>query len=96
MAFRLTRKAEDDLTRLYLSGVRDFGFDRAEAYISELTGKFALLAENPAMARLREDITPPVRIHPHRAHIVVFLEDEAGILIIRIRHGREDWLRTDA
>jgi toxin ParE1/3/4 len=36
-----------------------------------------------------------VRIHPHRAHIIIYQDMGADILIIRIRHGREDWARSD-
>jgi toxin ParE1/3/4 len=31
-------------------------------------------------------------VHPYRSHIVVYLIDNDGdILILRVRHGREDW-----
>lgn len=44
------------------------------------------------MARERHEISPPVRIHPFKAHLVVYrVEDNGDILIIRIRHGHEDW-----
>lgn len=44
------------------------------------------------MARERAELSPPVRIHPFKAHLVVYLsESETDILIIRVRHGHEDW-----
>lgn len=58
----------------------------------ELERVFALLADQPRMARLRTEFVPPVRIHPHAAHVIVFEETDAGIVILRVRHGREDWL----
>lgn len=95
MAYRLTRKAEEDLTEVYLSGIRDFGITQAETYLEDLLQTFDLLAENPEIARLREEFRPTVRIHPHGAHIIIYREVEADILIIRIRHGREDWRRDE-
>jgi hypothetical protein len=32
-------------------------------------------------------------IHPHGAHIIIYRDIDSDILIIRVRHGREDWLR---
>lgn len=93
MAYRLTRRAEEDLTEIYLNGIRDFGTDHAETYLAELLETFDLLSDNPALARLREEFQPPVRINPHGAHIVIYRDVDNDILVIRIRHGREDWAR---
>ncbi len=69
-----------------------FGAQQAENYHSELERKFGLLADNPAMARERMEIDPPVRVHPHGSHLIVYLADDAGdILIVRVRHSHEDW-----
>jgi len=96
MGYRLTRKAEDDVIHLYLEGARLFGAAQAERYHRELERAFTLLAENPQMARERMEISPPVRIHPHKAHLIVYLaDDEGGILIVRIRHAHEDWANED-
>ena len=93
MAYKLTREAEDDIIHTYLEGARLFGAVQAESYHRELEQIFKLLAENPAMARERFEITPPVRIHPHKAHIIVYLSDDAGdVLILRVRHSHEDWV----
>jgi toxin ParE1/3/4 len=44
------------------------------------------------MAREREEISPHVRIHPFKAHLVVYrIEENGAIFVIRIRHGHEDW-----
>jgi hypothetical protein len=53
---------------------------------------FEMLGENPKFARTRAEISPPVRIHPSGSHLIVFIErDEGGVLIIRVRHYRENW-----
>ncbi|PST17318.1 type II toxin-antitoxin system RelE/ParE family toxin [Mesorhizobium plurifarium] len=42
--------------------------------------------------RERFEISPPMRIHPFRARLVVYrIEEDGDVLIVRVRHGREDW-----
>ena len=93
MAYRLTRRAELDIIEAYAEGLRYFGVERAEAYHAKLERTFELLADNPRLARERTEIDPPVRIHPCGSHLIVYVVDTSGdVLIVRLRHGREDWL----
>ena len=96
MGYRLSRLAEQDLIDLFLDGVEHFGLAQAEAYLDLLANTFAFLADNPQAARLREEIDPPVRIHPVQAHLVVYREDDEGdVFVIRVRHGHEDWMADE-
>ena len=93
MAYKLTNSAEQDLIGIYVEGFRLFGERQAEAYAQTFRGTFELLAQFPGLARERVELTPPVRIHPCGSHIIVYLVMETGdVLIVRIRHGREDWI----
>ena len=54
---------------------------------------FAFLAKYPRAARERKEIRGAVRIHPYKAHLIVYeLGPDDRVLILRVRHGREDWL----
>jgi toxin ParE1/3/4 len=93
--FSLTRAAADDLTAIFLQGIEQFGLPQADAYHEGLSAIFAFLADYPNAARLREEISPPVRVHPYKAHLVIYdvgYEDE--VIILRVRHGREDWMSS--
>lgn len=93
MVYRLTNKAEADIREIYQESRDLFGASQAERYFRNLTAVFETLAQNPRLARLRREIDPAVRIHPVGSHLVVYREDERDdILIIRIRHHRENWL----
>lgn len=92
MDYRLSRKAADDIFNLYIEGVEQFGSTQADKYHSALEETFRLLAHSPKIAREREELSPPVRIHRFQSHVIVYREEDHGILIIRVRHGREDWL----
>jgi toxin ParE1/3/4 len=37
------------------------------------------------------ELVPPVRLHPYQAHMIVYVEEGAGVLIVRVLHGSQDW-----
>lgn len=92
MGFILSRAAEEDIIAIAEQGIRLFGPAQASHYHDELFGIFALIAANPRMARERHELSPPMRIHPFKAHLVVYrIEPGDDIFIVRVRHGHEDW-----
>ena len=92
MAYRLTGKAVEEITAIYHEGVRQFGADQAEKYHYGMEKVFQLLSGNPELARERDEIIPPVRIHPYGSHLIIYLvEKNSDVLIVRVRHGHEEW-----
>jgi toxin ParE1/3/4 len=93
MTYRTTRQADQDIIDIYLHGYGQFGQKQAEQYHEGLAAVLDLIADNPRMARERPEFTPPVRLHPYRSHLIVYRLDDAGVLVVRILHGRQDWER---
>lgn len=92
MTYTLSRVADEDIVRIFVQGALLFGQKQAENYHHGLFDAFQTLSENSGITRLRREISPPVRIFPYRSHVIVYLvEDNGGILVLRVRHGREDW-----
>jgi len=92
MSFKLSVEAEEDIIAIAEQGARMFGADQAKRYHDEVFVLFNLIAANPRIARERNEIEPPVGIHPFKAHPIVYrLEGDENILVVRIRHGHEDW-----
>lgn len=97
MRFSLSVEAEEDIIALTEQGIRMFGTLQARRYHDDLFAILELIAANPRMAREREEITPPVRIYPFNDHLIVYrIEVDETILVIRIRHGHEDWVSEPA
>ena len=55
-----------------------FGVDQARRYHDELFALFDLIAANPRIARERNEIEPPVRIQPFKAHLIVYRVEEGS------------------
>jgi len=92
MGFRLSLAAEEDIVGIAEQGLRLFGAVQARQYHDELFAIFDLIAASPRIARERFELTPPMRIHPFKAHLVVYrIEADGGVFIVRVRHGHEDW-----
>lgn len=70
-----------------------FGPSQAKSYHAELFNTLDLIAKNPQMARTREEIFPPVRVHPFKAHMIIYqIEEDGTVFLIRVRHAFEDWV----
>jgi toxin ParE1/3/4 len=92
MSFSLSVEAEGDIIAIAEQGVRLFGVQQARRYHDDLFTVLGLIADNPRIAQERVEIEPPVRIHPVKAHLIVYrVTEDDTVFVIRIRHGHEDW-----
>lgn len=93
MVFNLSAQAEEDIIAIAEHSIVIFGPIQAKRYHSDLFNTLDLIAKNPQMAREREEISPPVRIHPFKAHLIIYQIEESGaVFVIRIRNAFEDWI----
>jgi len=91
--------ARRDIDQLYRYGIENFGEPIADAYVARLLNVFEFIARHPALARERSDISPPVRMHPHESHLVVYRSSPDEVEIVRVLPARADWvnrLKPDA
>jgi toxin ParE1/3/4 len=91
VAYRLSRKAEDDIIQIYVSGAEMFGPEQAERYHEGLEQTFAFLSDFPFAATERPELRG-ARVHPYKSHIIVYRLDRGDILVQRVRHASEDWV----
>ncbi len=96
MTFQLSDQASADLEQIYYEGAWNFGIKQADKYSREIEAIFELLAANPLMARERTEFKRPVRVHPHRSHLIFYTIVDTGIMIVRVRHAHEDWMNDPA
>ncbi len=72
MEVRFTRQAEADIIDGYVYGAINFGRARAERYEADLRRAIGLIGDNPRLAAERSEYAPPVRIHHHGRHDIVY------------------------
>lgn len=92
--YRLYPEAERDLERIWRYTAATWGLDQASRYLDDLLGTFQILADTPLISPIRQEFAPPVRIHHHAHHLVVYLlspeGSDAGIDIVRVLHESMD------
>jgi len=71
--YKLTPEALSDLEDIWNYTAENWGVDQAVTYIDGLNSTFMLLADSPEMSRVRTELSPPVHIHTHEKHMIVYL-----------------------
>jgi toxin ParE1/3/4 len=92
MLFRLSLAADQDVRDIHTFGAQTFGERRADSYLRALMEGFEFIGANPRASGERREINPPVRVHVVGSHLIIYLIDERGALILRIMNGHADWL----
>lgn len=92
MTFTLSARAELELDGIVAESAGQFGAVQAAPYAAGLRKKLAMLAENPGIARARAEMVGGARAYRYKAHMIVYREEEGGILVIRLPHARSDWI----
>lgn len=91
--YRLTQAAVNNIQDIFIEGLALFGLAQADKYHDGLTIAFEFLADFPRAARLREEIQPPVRAYRYKSHMILYdLGADDAVIILTVRHGREDWI----
>ena len=89
--YRLLDRALIDLDVLYENGILSFGLQQADEYYDGIIEQFELLVHSPRLYRERWEVKPPVRICPYGSHVILYTIEQEQVVIVRVRHEREDW-----
>ena len=91
--YRLTPKAQDDLSEIWDRTNEKWGREQAERYLRDIQRAVERFAQSPSLARRSDDIRPGYRRFRVGAHVVFFRQGEEAIEIVRILHGHMDFTR---
>lgn len=90
--YRLSPRATADLDEIWRFSAESWSIERADLYIDEMVRIFELIAAMPMLAREHREFDPPVRIHVHESHLIIYEAAEDHVSIIRLLGGRQDWV----
>lgn len=85
-------RASDDLKKIFIRSVKEWGLAHAEAYYDGLTGGIASLSENPEIGFVRDDIKRGYRQLAVEKHHIFYRITGSQIRIVRVLH--EKMLKT--
>lgn len=89
-AFRLSAKSLEDLKSIGRFTLKSWGREQRNIYLSKLDESFHILAEQPHLGNVRDDIRKGYRVYHVGRHLIFYRQKPAEIEIIRILHDRMD------
>jgi toxin ParE1/3/4 len=90
MAIVLRRpRAQDDIVEIW-SYIADDSEAQADAFVDRLDAKFQLLAQQPGLGRVREELSPGLRSFPVGRYVVFYEPISNGIAVVRVLHSARD------
>lgn len=92
LPYRLAPRALADLDDIWRYSAETWSIEQADGYVDELVRMFETIAAMPTLARERSEFTPPVRMHFHEGHLIVYRIAGDHVAILRLLGGRQDWL----
>ena len=90
VAYSLSSKAAADLDGIYEYTILNFGLEKAQAYLLGLHERFQALAGNPKLGRSAEQLAPELRRYEHQSHVIFYVPQRGGVLIVRVLHESMD------
>jgi len=90
--YRLAPGALADLDDIWRYSAETWSLERADRHVDELVRLFETIAAMPTLARERTEFTPPVRIHVHESHLIVYRIADDHVAFLRLLGGRQDWV----
>ncbi len=91
-SYRLAPSAIDDLEDIWRYTAESWSVAQADRYTDDLARVFETIAALPTLARERPEFDPPVRIHTHESHLIIYLLVDDQVVIVRLLGGRQDWV----
>ena len=89
-AYRLSRRAAIDLGGIHEYTTVNFGLAQAQRYLIGMHERFVDLARQPMLGRSTGQLAPNLRRYEYRSHVVFYLAEYEGVLIVRVLHQSMD------
>jgi toxin ParE1/3/4 len=88
---QVTRRplAETDIREIW-DYIADDNLAAADRWLDHLDEQFRVLATQPMMGRVRDELAPGARSFPFGRYVVFYVPLDDGIDVVRVLHGARD------
>jgi toxin ParE1/3/4 len=90
--YRITRQAARDLKEIWHYTANNHGEIQADRYVAMLKAGCTKITKNPTIRRVLNLAGSEVRIYECEHHFIVYLANEAEVIIIAFLHERMDFV----
>ena len=88
--YRLTHRAVSDIESIAEYTIDQFGLTQARQYRDSLKSCLEQLADNPQIGQDAEQLAHGLKRFNHQSHVIFYVQETDGLLIVRILHSRMD------
>ena len=89
--YKVSRKAESDLTEMYEYGIERFGLKQAKTYLLGMHTLFQILANNTTLGRDASEFVLSLKRFSYKSHTIFYLATDIDILIVRVLNQSMDY-----
>jgi toxin ParE1/3/4 len=88
--YRVSRLAKEDIQNIGQYTQNTWGAAQRRQYLAGLEQRLVEIAVNPNLLAERMDFDPPVRIMKYGRHLIIYVHQDLGVLIVRVLHESMD------
>ncbi|WP_027391443.1 type II toxin-antitoxin system RelE/ParE family toxin [Aquimarina latercula] len=88
--YKVSRKAEMDLAKMYEYGIETFGLKQAKGYLLGMHTLFQVLADNTNLGRDASEFILSLKRFSYKSHTIFYLVTDIDILIVRVLNQSMD------
>lgn len=82
--YKVSRKAEIDLAKMYEYGIETFGLKQAKGYLFGIHDLFQILVNNTNLGRDASEFIILLKRFSYKSHTIFYLVIDIDILIVRV------------
>jgi toxin ParE1/3/4 len=92
--YKVSRKAEVDLAKMYEYGIETFGLKQAKGYLLGMHTLFQVLADNTNLGRDASEFILSLKRFSYKSHTFFYLATDIDVLIVRVLNQSMDYERN--
>ncbi len=89
--YKVSGKAEIDLTKMYEYGIESFGLKQAQTYLLGMHTLFQILADNASLGRDASKFVLLLKRFSYKSHTIFYMATDIDVLMVRVLNQSMDY-----